>query len=225
MKIEDVDEDTIEKSFVVPNIIGDINNTEKDLKELEGKDIDDSVFDVDERKSEDTTSNVVPNFDDLISFLKPASEIVQKLVTETTLKNPDVIQELLSLDFKVLIKVFQQIFVQSDSIEEAYRTLFEGVSQLGAEKFVENFSKKQNLGENERNTYYEFVNKFVSEISSSEENLAKMLGNEKLTELVGEYIKNSELHSLEQNDKLTDSIEQILKDLKESVNTRSKKSP
>jgi len=219
MKIEDVDEDTIEKSFVVPNIIGDINNTEKDLKELEGKDLDGSVFDADEPKK------AVPNFDDLISFLRPASEIVQRLITETTLKNPDVIQELLSLDFKVLIKVFQQIFVQSDSIEEAYRTLFEGVSQLGAEKFVENFSKKQNLGENERNTYYEFVNKFVSEMSSSEENLAKMLGNEKLTELVREYVKNSELHSLEQNDKLTDSMEQILKDLKESVNTRSKKSP
>jgi len=225
MKIEDVDEDTIEKSFVVPNIIGDINNTEKDLKELEGKDIDDSVFDVDERKSEDTTSNVVPNFDDLISFLKPASEIVQKLVTETTLKNPDVIQELLSLDFKVLIKVFQQIFVQSDSIEEAYRTLFEGVGQQGAEQFVENFFKKQNLGENKRNNYYEFVNKFVSEMTSSEENLAKMLGNEKLTELVGEYVKNSELHSLEKNDKLTDSIEQIFKELKDSVNTKSKKSP
>ena len=165
-------------------------------------------------KSEDTTSNVVPNFDDLLSFLKPASEIVQKLVTETTLKNPDVIQELLSLDFKVLIKVFQQIFVQSDSIEEAYRTLLEGVGQQGAEQFVENFFKKQNLGENKRTDYYEFVNKFVSEMTSSEENLAKMLGNEKLTELVGEYVKNSELHSLEQDDKLTDSIEQIFKVVK-----------
>jgi len=62
-------------------------------------------------------------------------------------------------------------------------------------------------------------------MTSSEENLAKMLGNEKLTELVGEYVKNSELHSLEKNDKLTDSIEQIFKELKDSVNTKSKKSP
>ena len=209
MKIEDVDEDTIEKSFVVPNIIGDINNTEKDLKELEGKDLDDSVFD--ETKSADSTSKVVPNFNDLISFLKPASEIVQRLITETTLNNPDLIQELVSLDFKVLLKVFHQIFVQSDSIEEAYRTLFEGVSQLGAEKFVEMFFKKQNLGEIKRNTHVnKFVNKFVSDMSSNEENLAEMLGNEKLTELVGEYIKNSEFQGLEQNDKLTDSIEQML---------------
>jgi len=224
MKIEDVDEDTIEKSFVVPNIIGDINNTEKDLKELEGKDLDDSVFD--ETKSADSTSKVVPNFNDLISFLKPASEIVQRLITETTLNNPDLIQELVSLDFKVLLKVFHQIFVQSDSIEEAYRTLFEGVSQLGAEKFVEIFFKKQNLGEIKRNTHVnKFVNKFVSDMSSNEENLAEMLGNEKLTELVGEYIKNSEFQGLEQNDKLTDSIEQMLQELKESMNTRSKKSP
>jgi len=224
MKIEDVDEDTIEKSFVVPNIIGDINNTEKDLKELEGKDLDDSVFD--ETKSADSTSKVVPNFNDLISFLKPASEIVQRLITETTLNNPDLIQELVSLDFKVLLKVFHQIFVQSDSIEEAYRTLFEGVSQLGAEKFVEIFLKKQNLGDIKRNTHVnKFVNKFVSDMSSNEENLAEMLGNEKLTELVGEYIKNSEFQGLEQNDKLTDSIEQMLQELKESMNTRSKKSP
>ena len=51
-------------------------------------------------------------------------------------------------------------------------------------------------------------------MTGSEENLAKMLGNEKLTELVGEYVKNSELHSLEQDDKLTDSIEQIFKVVK-----------
>jgi len=226
MHIETVDEEAIEQSFAVPNVIGDINNTEKDLKELEGKVIDDSIFGVDEQKDSGTTSNVVPNYDNLISFLKPASEIVQKLIAETTLQNPNIIQELLSLDFKVLIKVFQQIFVQSDSIEDAYRTLFEGVGKLGAKRFVESVLKKQNLSDDKSTDQVnELIEKFTSGMSSSGENIAKMLGNEKINELVGEYIKNIEFQTLEQNEKLTASMEQMIKELKKSVDTESKKSP
>jgi len=223
INIEDVDEDTIEKSFPVPNVIADINNTEKDLKELEGKVIDDLIFGVDEQKE----SKEVPDFLNMISFLKPASDAVQKVIEETTLKDPKVIQELLSIDFTDLLKVFQQIFVQSDSIEKAYRTLFEGVSQLGADRFIESFFKKQNLKNNVRDLRAEeLVTKFVSRMSNEGKKIAEMLGSEKLNELVGEYIRNIEFESLEQNDKLTATLDKLLQDLEESnENTRSKISP
>jgi len=223
INIEDVDEDTIEKSFPVPNVIADINNTEKDLKELEGKVIDNLIFGVDEQKE----SKEVPDFLNMISFLKPASDAVQKVIEETTLKDPKVIQELLSIDFTDLLKVFQQIFVQSDSIEKAYRTLFEGVSQLGADRFIESFFKKQNLKNNVRDLRAEeLVTKFVSRMSNEGKKIAEMLGSEKLNELVGEYIRNIEFESLEQNDKLTATLDKLLQDLEESNEiTRSKISP
>lgn len=227
MNIEDVDEDTIEKSFPVPNVIGDINNTEKDLKELEGKVIDDLVFGVNDPKESEKSSQNVPDFGNMISFLKPASEAVQKLIEEITLRDPKVIQELLSIDFRDLLKVFQKIFLKSNSIEEAYRTLFEGVSQLGAEKFIENFSKTQKSKDNKIDLRTdEIVNKFVSSMSGDGGKIADMLGTEKLNELVGEYIKNMEFESLEQNDKVTATMDKILQDLEDStLNTKSKIAP
>lgn len=227
MNIEDVDEDTIEKSFFVPNVIGDINNSEKDLKELEGKVIDDLVFGVDDPKDSEKFSQEVPNFGNMISFLKPASEAVKKLIDETTLRNPQVIQELLSIDFRDLLKVFQKIFLKSKSIEEAYRTLFEGVSQLGAAQFIENIYKTQKSKDNKKDLQTEeIINKFVSTMTADGGNIADMLGTEKLNELVGEYIKNMEFESLEQNDKVTATMDKILQDLEDStLNTKSKIAP
>jgi len=227
MNIEDVDEDTIEKSFPVPNVIGDINNSEKDLKELEGKVIDDLVFGVDDPKESKKSSQEVPNFGNMISFLKPASEAVQKLIDETILRNPQVIQELLSIDFTDLLKVFQKIFSKSNSIEEAYRTLFEGVSQLGAAQFIENFYKTQKSKDNKKDLRTEeIVNKFVSSMSVDGGNIADILGKDKINELVGEYIKNMEFESLEQNDKVKDKVGKILQDLEDSaLNTKSKIAP
>jgi len=227
MNIEDVDEDTIEKSFPVPNVIGDINNSEKDLKELEGKVIDDLVFGAGDPKESEKSSQEVPHFGNMISFLRPASEAVQKLIDETTLTNPKVVQELLSIDFRDLLKVFQRIFLKSNSIEEAYRTLFEGVSQLGAEKFIENFYKTDKSKDNKKDVQTEeIVNKFVSSMSSDGAKIAEILGTEKINELVGEYIKNMEFESLEQNDKVKATMDKILKDLVDStLNTKSKVSP
>jgi len=227
MNIEDVDEDTIEKSFSVPNVIGDINNSEKDLKELEGKVIDDLVFGVDDPKVSEKSSQEVPNFGNMISFLKPASEAVKKLIDETTLRNPQVIQELLSIDFRDLLKVFQKIFSKSKSIEEAYRTLFEGVSQLGAAQFIENIYNTQKSKDNKKDLQTEeIINKFVSTMTADGGNIADMLGTEKLNELVGEYIKNMEFESLEQNDKVTATMDKILQDLEDStLNTKSKIAP
>ena len=144
MNIEDVDEDTISENFSVLNVIGDISNTEKDLTELEGKTIDDFIFGVEDTnygsKSTEKVSKEVPHFGNMIGFLRPASQAVQK----TILENPKILPELLSMDFSDLLKMFQRIFVQSESIEEAYRTLFEGVSQLGLNKFIENYFQKEN---------------------------------------------------------------------------------
>jgi len=230
MNIEDVDEDTIEDTFPVPNVIGEIKNTEKDLKEFEGKAIDDLIFGVDKGnnyKRTEKSNKGIPNFGNMIGFLKPASEAVQKVIEETTFQNPKILAELLSIDFGDLLKVFQHIFVESNSIEEAYRTLFEGVSQLGAEKFIQKFIKNENSNESKKdNQVEELVTKFVASMSGEGKNIAEMLGSEKLNELVGEYLKNIEFESLEQNDKFSATMEKILKDLQESVSDkRTKKSP
>lgn len=211
MKIEDVDEDTIAESFPVPSVIEEINNTEKDLKEFEGKIIDELVFEDDSSNSEKLNNEefpkVVPDFSNMINFLKPASKAVEKVIKEITLENPEVLTELLSLDFTDLLKVFQRIFVQSNSIEEAYRTLFKGIGEKGADNFVKTVFASETSKDSEKdNKVEEMVTKFVSTMSGDGKNIAEILGDKKINELVAEYLKNNE-----KTDEVFESVDNILK--------------
>jgi len=206
MNIEDVEEDTMEESFPEPNVIGDINNTEQDLKHFEGKVVDELIFVEKDTKSDlreaKKSSKEVPNFINMIGFLKNANDAVQKVIEEVTYKNPKVLSELLSIDFSDLLKVFQLIFVQSASMEEAYQTLFDGVGQMGATQFIDKTLETEQSKEKRQDSQVEeIVKQFVSILPEEGRNIADMLGSEKISKLVGEYLKNIEFDSLEQNDK------------------------
>jgi len=174
MNIEDVDEDTIE-----------------------GKDMDEFV-------DENTKMSYkeIPQFINMISFLKSANEAVQKVIEEVTYNNPKVLSELLSIDFSDLLKVFQLIFVKSASIEEAYQTLFDGVGQMGATKFIDKTLEiEQSKEQRQDSQVEEIVRQFVSILPEEGRNIADMLGSEKISKLVGEYLKNIEFETHEDDGK------------------------
>jgi len=221
MNIEDVEEDTMEESFPEPNVIGDINNTEQDLKHFEGKVVDELIFVEKDTKSDlreaKKSSKEVPNFINMIGFLKNANDAVQKVIEEVTYKNPKVLSELLSIDFSDLLKVFQLIFVQSASMEEAYQTLFDGVGQMGATQFIDKTLETEQSKEKRQDSQVEeIVKQFVSILPEEGRNIADMLGSEKISKLVGEYLKNIEFDSLEQNDKHKSMVDKNKKVLGES---------
>ena len=81
------------------------------------------------------------NLQDIMAFLKPASEAAQKIVKELALEKPSVLSELVSVDFSELLVMFKYVFSTSDNIEDAYRKFFKSVEEHGAVKFSEQVSK------------------------------------------------------------------------------------
>jgi len=164
----------------------------------------------------------------MISFLKPASKAVEKVIKETTLENPEVLTELLSLDFADLLKVFQHIFVESNSIEEAYRTLFEGIIEKGAQNFVKTVLESENSKDVEKdNKVEDIVTKFVSTISGDGKNIFETLSDKKINELVSEYLKNNnEFQHLLKTADVSERVDDILKELQQSGSHKNiKRSP
>jgi len=146
----------------------------------------------------------MPNFSNTLSFLKPATEAVEKVIEDITLKDPKVIRELLAIDFSDLLRVFQQIFLKSQTIEDAYRTLFNGISEHGGKGFI---AKYQNNDDAES----KIVDKFIRSLSDEGRNVMEMLDSEKLNDLIREYVNNIGGETLRQNGKQKVIIDRILK--------------
>ena len=153
----------------------------------------------------------MPNFSNTLSFLKPATEAVEKVIEDITLKDPKVIRELLAIDFSDLLRVFQQIFLKSQTIEDAYRTLFNGISEHGGKGFI---AKYQNNDDAES----KIVDKFIRSLSDEGRNVMEMLDSEKLNDLIREYVNNIGGETLRQNGKQKVIIDRILKVIKFYVN-------
>ena len=73
------------------------------------------------------------NLKDIIAFLKPAIDILIK----EELSDPNLLDELFSLNFSDLVKVVHHLLSQSDDIELTYTNLILGAKKHGIQKFVE----------------------------------------------------------------------------------------
>lgn len=93
------------------------------------------------KQSSDKGSIDLENLQDIMAFLKPASEAAQRIVKELALDKPKVLSELVSVDFSDLLVMFKYVFSTSDNIEDAYRKFFKSVEEHGAVKFSEQVSK------------------------------------------------------------------------------------
>ena len=78
-----------------------------------------------------------PNFADILAFLNPTEETLKQLVVEATTSQPKLLSQLLAADLPSLLRTFQQLLLQSHTLEGAYRALLTGVGEEGAEAYMD----------------------------------------------------------------------------------------
>ena len=81
------------------------------------------------------------NLKDILTVLKPFNEM---LLSEE-LANPDLFDELFSIDFSDLVKVFYHLLSESDSIEQTYTKMILGAKRNGVQKFAEEVFKQMTI--------------------------------------------------------------------------------
>ena len=126
--------------------------------------------------------------DGLLDMIKPINQVVQKAFLDAAKNNPEALSELSKVDLSDLIKVFSSIFSKTNDIEDAYRQVLKGVQELGAEKFIEQFSDTEvNESDSLEKGSLEKLEKIVKNMMSNPEVFSKM-DNSKLHHLVKEYL-------------------------------------
>ena len=127
-------------------------------------------------------------FDDVLDLIKPINQIAQKAFLEAGENNPEALSELSKLDLSDLIKVFSSIFSKTNDIEDAYRQVLKGVQELGAKKFIEQFSDIEvNESDSLEKGYLQKLDKIIKNMMSNPEVFSKM-DNSQLHHLVKEYL-------------------------------------
>jgi len=95
----------------------------------------------------------------------------------------------LSTELSSLLQVFQEVFLRSSSIGEAYRRFLEGVQKEGVDSYVARVMREAELPAKVGKEHYLTVSKLMSQISSQGGRLTQMLGKDKMDQLVKEYLK------------------------------------
>ena len=126
--------------------------------------------------------------DGLWDMMNNINQVAQNAFREAAKHNPEALHELSKLDISDLIKVFSSIFSKTTDVEDAYRQLLKGVQELGAKKFIEQFSDTEvNESDSLEKGYIEKLEKIVKNMMSNPEVFSKM-DNSKLHHLVKEYL-------------------------------------
>lgn len=207
LNIKDMEElpPPLDPSFSVPNVIGDINNTEKDLEALTGKIIDDIEDAVDETNTKDNPIKDIPNFSDITEFLKPASEVLDVVMKQAAM-NSEMMSVFSTIPFTDLTKVFKILIETTDSLESAYTSLFQGAETMGAKKFVDMILSEEEHGDDD-----DFLVQLMENMGvDGSENIAKLLGNDKMIQLVTEYVRNARSDFDINPDKLSTTVNKII---------------
>ena len=110
------------------------------------------------------------SFKDIVAFLKPANDAVQAVIKDAALNNPNILKELISVNFSDLLKVFKYLLSHSESIENAYRKLFLGVEKFGAEQFVESV---------------------IRTLSNSEDDSSKKESLDSISQVISSYVEEN----------------------------------
>jgi len=138
----------------------------------------------------ETEENV--KLDGLSNIIKPINQVVQKAFLDAAKNNPEALSELSKVDLSDLIKVFSSIFSKTNDIEDAYRQVLKGVQELGAKKFIEQFSDIEvNESDSLEKGYLQKLEKIVKNMMSNPEVFSKM-DNSKLHHLLKEYLTQIE---------------------------------
>jgi len=143
-------------------------------------------------------------------FLYPASKAMLKIINEKSINNPELITQILSIKFSDLMTAFQQIFLESKSIEDACKLLFESVATLGVDEFLERVRLKSENDSQKDNLDIDKVKDIVS-----------ILGEEKIEELISEYLETIQSFPNKQKIKIQRTMDLILQEVVGSDSTKS----
>ena len=101
------------------------------------------------------------NLKDILTVLKPFNEM---LLSEE-LENPDLFDELFSIDFSDLVKVFYHLLSESDNIEQTYTKIILGAKKNGVQKFAEEVlqtASEENNDNIRHNLSLETITKYIA---------------------------------------------------------------
>jgi len=229
LSIQDVDEDDYEKDafdvkdvFEIPSELGEVQNTNQDLSNLVGKGLG-LLNNQHSEKSDNPKSinidseNKNVDFAGIGDFLYPASKAMLKIINEKSINNPELITQILSIKFSDLMTGFQQIFLESKSIEEACRVLFESVATLGVDKFLERVRLKSESDSQKDNISQEAETNNIDKAKD----IVSILGEEKIEELISEYLETIQSFPNKQKIKIQRTMDLILQEVVGSDSTKS----
>ena len=101
------------------------------------------------------------NLEDIFSVLKPFNDLLLK----EELTNPELLEELFSLDISDLLEVFYHFLSESDDMEQTVSKMIVEAKQHGVQKILENALKNKSEDENDNlvnNFSLETITKFLA---------------------------------------------------------------
>lgn len=147
-----------------------------DTKISEGATPSDKVSDVDK-----------DNLEDILSVLKTFNDM---LISEE-LANPDLLDELFSLEFSDLMKMFYHLLSQSDDMEQTYAKMISGAKIHGVQKFAEELlqtAREENYDNISHNLNLKTITNFLASFKGNYEDIVGLIGNKKLSHLFQLYL-------------------------------------
>ena len=90
----------------------------------------------------DSSTDSLENLQNLMTMINPASETAAAVIKELSTNNPSVLEELSTVEFSDLLKMFKFVMSESGSVEVAIKNIFRSVQQHGALKYSQHVSKQ-----------------------------------------------------------------------------------
>ena len=118
------------------------------------------------KKLSDTESDkesdfVKDNLEDILSVLKPFND----MLLHEELADPDMLDELFSMELSDLVKMFYHLLSTSDDMEQAYTKMILGAKAHGVQKFAEEVlqtTSEDNYDNDSQNLSLETITKFIA---------------------------------------------------------------
>jgi len=151
------------------------------------------------KKLSDTESDkesdfVKDNLEDILSVLKPFND----MLLHEELADPDLLDELFSMELSDLVKMFYHLLSTSDDMEQAYTKMILGAKAHGVQKFAEEVlqtTSEENNDHDSQNLSLETITKFIASYKGTYEDILGLIGNKKLSHLFHLYLTSRESKS------------------------------
>jgi len=160
----------------------------------------------DEKEKKDRLDYIDPSrWNDITDLFNPAATEIQWIIQRYIDKNPRIMSQMMSMSFSDIVKAFQVIQKKTKNFEETYTILFKGMIAEDAEPYVKRILHE----DSEISARDSVTDSLLRGGGVGVENIAKILGKDKINKLVQEYVQN-----LEKDPKISDeTVDKIIDNL------------